>query len=253
MLVVNRALKSFAILAALSIVGLGASARAHDPNPYRARAADPPLVGSLFERTPEFDYEPPEPGTYELPALRQAGDGAVLDSTGARHRLGDVFKGKIVLLSLIYTLCSDSKGCPLATATLYDIFNASARDPELARNLRIVSLSFDPERDTPAAIAAYAAPIKAAPNAGRKSDWVFLTTESEKTLAPILDGYDQMVTRGVDPDRASASTLEHILHVYLIDRAGQVRNIYTLSFLDPRLIVADVKTLLLEGRRTAHQ
>lgn len=207
----------------------------------------------MFERTPEFDYDPPEPGTYELPALRLAGDGIVLDSTGARRRLGDVFKGKIVLLSLIYTLCSDAKGCPLATAALYDIFNASARDPELAHNLRIVSLSFDPERDTPAAIAEYAAPIKAAAGAVRKSDWLFLTTESERALAPILDGYDQVVSKGMGPDKTSSGALDHILHVYLIDRAGQVRNVYTLAFLDPRLIVADVKTLLLEERRSGRR
>ena len=241
MLAINRTLATFVILTALGSAGLGAPARAHDPSLH------------LFERTPEFDYEPPEPGTYELPALRPAGDGAVLDSTGARRRLGDVFKGKIVLLSLIYTLCSDSKGCPLATAVLYDIFDASARDPELARNLRIVSLSFDPARDTPAAIAEYAAPIKVSPNAGRKSDWVFLTTESERTLAPILDGYDQAVSKGMGPDKTSPGALDHILYVYLIDRAGQVRNVYTLAFLDLRLIVADVKTLLLESRRTAHQ
>ena len=72
-------------------------------------------------------------------------------------------------------------------------------------------------------------------------------------LAPILDGYDQTVTRGAGTNQASAGTLEHALYVYLIDRAGQVRNIYTLSFLDPRLIVADIKTLLMESRRTAHQ
>lgn len=252
MFAIDRTLTAFAIFAALGVAGLGMFARAHDPSPPKELPANPSPAAAVFERTSEFDYDSPEPGTYELPALRQAGDGAVLDSTGARLRLGDAFKGKIVLFSLIYTLCSDAKGCPLATATLYDIFNASGGDPELARNLRIVSLSFDPARDTPAAIAAYAAPIKAAPNAERKSDWVFLTTESESALAPILDGYDQVVSRGLGLESAPG-TLDHILYVYLIDRAGQVRNIYTLAFLDPRLILADVKTLLLESGRTAGQ
>ena len=252
MLAVNRALTAFAIVVVLGGAGLGTFARAHDSIPHKAPSADPSPAATLFERTPAFDYEPPEPGTYDLPALRQAGDGAVLDTAGARHRLGDVFKGHIVLFSLIYSLCSDANGCPLATATLYDIFNASGSDPDLARNLRIVSLSFDPARDTPAAIAAYAAPIKATSNAERRSEWVFLTTESESALAPILDGYDQVVTKGQGPDSAPGA-LDHILYVYLIDRAGQVRNIYTLAFLDPRLILADVKTLLLESGRTAGQ
>lgn len=248
-----RFLTAFAVSAALVGALPGAPARAHDPDPYRAPAGDPPPTGGLFERTPEFDYDPPEPGTYELPALRPAGDGAVLDSTGAPGRLRDVFGGKIVLLSLIYTLCGDAKGCPLATAVLHDIFNASGRDPELARNLRIVSLSFDPARDTPRAMADYAASFRAAPNLDRRADWVFLTTGSERELAPILDGYDQTVTRAAGPDGAPAGALDHVLYVHLIDRAGQVRNIYTLAFLDPRLIVADIKTLLLESRRTARR
>ena len=241
MLAINRTLKVFAILATLSIAGLGTSARAHDPSPH------------FFERTSEFDYEPPEPGTYELPVLKPAGDGAVLDTTGARHRLGDFFKGRIVLFSLIYSLCNDAKGCPLATATLYDIFNASAGDPDLARALRLVSLSFDPARDTPAAIAEYAAPLRAAGGGGDKSEWIFLTTESESALAPILDGYDQVVSKRASSEKTTLGVLDHILYVYLIDRAGQVRNVYTLAFLDPRLIVADIKTLLLEGQRTAGQ
>lgn len=251
MFAAHRTLTAFTIFAALGFIGPGMPVRAHEPKLHVAPPSEQSPAVAVFERTPRFDYEPPEPGTYELPALRQAGDGNVLDTDGARHRLGDVFKGRIVLFSLIYSLCSDVNGCPLATAVLYDIFNASAHDPNLSRNLRIVSLSFDPKRDTPAAIADYAAPIVAAgTSGGRKSDWVFLTTESEKAIAPILDSYDQVVSPGMGLDSAPGA-LDHILYVYLIDRVGQVRNIYTLSFLDPRLILADIKTLLLESGRTA--
>ena len=38
----------------------------------------------------------------------------------------------------------------------------------------------------------------------------------------------------------------HQLRVYLIDSARRIRNIYSLGFLDPRLVVGDVRTLLLE-------
>ena len=241
-----RVLAAVALGAGLAGAISGAALHAHDPG------ASGTAGEAQFARTPEFDYDPPEPGSYDLPALFPAADGVVLDSTSTRHQLGDVFKGKIVLLSLIYTLCSDTKGCPLATAALYDIYNASEGDSEIARNLRIVSLSFDPERDTPATITEYASSLKGAANAEHKSDWMFLTTESEHALAPILDGYDQVVNRNVISDGVSVSALEHNLQVYLIDRSGQVRNIYTLVFLDPRLIVADIKTLLLENRRAGH-
>jgi hypothetical protein len=38
--------------------------------------------------------------------------------------------------------------------------------------------------------------------------------------------------------------------VYLIDRQQRIRNIYGLDFLDPRLLLADVRTLLQEDRET---
>src|SRR3977135_4513089 len=40
--------------------------------------------------------------------------------------------------------------------------------------------------------------------------------------------------------------LYHTVRVFLIDRAGRIRNIYSSATLDPRLVLADVKTLLLE-------
>ena len=42
--------------------------------------------------------------------------------------------------------------------------------------------------------------------------------------------------------------LSHVLKVFLIDRAGYVREIYTSTFLYPESIMADIKTLLMEPR-----
>lgn len=240
-------------VAAVAALVAAAPAGAHDPSRHGPGAAAATASAALFERRPEFDYDPPAPGSYELPVLQPAADGAVLDAAGAPRRLSEVLEGRIAVVSFIYTLCGDAAGCPLATATLHDIFDASARDPELAGNLRLVSISFDPERDTPPALAAYAAPFAADPEAGRKSEWAFLTTASERALAPILAGYGQAVRKNRGTDGGFDGTFAHVLRVYLVDRRAQVRNIYDLSFLDPRLIVADVKTLLLEERGPAHR
>ena len=45
--------------------------------------------------------------------------------------------------------------------------------------------------------------------------------------------------------------LNHALRVFVIDRAGNIRNIYSSGTLDVRLVLADVKTLLLEPLSTA--
>jgi cytochrome oxidase Cu insertion factor (SCO1/SenC/PrrC family) len=79
------------------------------------------------------------------------------------------------------------------------------------------------------------------------SEWRFLTTRNVKDLAPILDAYGQRVDRRRDPDHP-LGPLSHLVRVYLIDREAMVRNIYSFDLLDPRLLLADVRTLLLEEK-----
>lgn len=212
---------------------LAAGAAAHDAPPRQAAPA-----ASDVER---FDFAPPEPGTYTLPPIMRAGDGAVLDSAGRARRLEAVMNGRITVLSFIYTNCADSGGCPLATAALFDILDSATGDATLAANVKLVSLSFDPARDTPAAMAQYGAAASLRPDP--KPSWDFLTCESDAALAPILAEYGQWIDkRGTNGDFA------HVLRVYLIDRQGWIRNVYGVSYLDPRLLLADIRTLLLEER-----
>jgi cytochrome oxidase Cu insertion factor (SCO1/SenC/PrrC family) len=208
-----------------------------------AAAHDAPLPGPApaASDAARFDFAPPESGTYALPPIKRAGDGAVLDSQGRARRLADVMDGRITVLSFVYTNCADPGGCPLATAALFDILDAATGDAMLAANVKLVSLSFDPARDSPAAMAQYGAAASMRPDP--KPSWDFLTCESDETLAPILAAYGQWVDKlGADGNFA------HVLRVYLIDRKGWIRNIYGVSYLDPRLLLADIRTLLLEER-----
>jgi len=202
--------------------------------------------GLDLARTKAFDFDPPAPGSYTLPVIRPAADGKVLDTAGEGRTLYDIYDGKVVLLSFIYTRCTDAQGCPLATAVLYKIFGASKADRQLAENLRMISLSFDPQHDTPEVMAAYR-------NGGSSdwqggAEWIDLTTGSEADLQPILDDYEQTIRRRVDDEGNPTDEFGHQLRAYLIDRDKRIRNIYGLGFLDPRLLVADVKTLLAEER-----
>lgn len=201
----------------------------------------------------ELGYETPAPGSYALPPLGAAAGGAVLDTEGHPRSLSEAIEGRIVILSFIYRSCDDVNGCPLATTVLHRIRQASAREPELARKLRLVSLSFDPERDTPEHMAHFAQSFRFTKGG---AEWVFLTTASQDELQPILDGYDQAVQPEPTAEGERSEGLAHILRVFLIDRDGRIRNIYTPSFLHPDLVLNDVRTLMLEEggepvRRTA--
>jgi cytochrome oxidase Cu insertion factor (SCO1/SenC/PrrC family) len=215
----------------------GHARRTADPG----RTVPPENRPLLDARTARFDFDVPRPGTYRLPVVKPAADGAVLDASGAPRRLRDVLAGRISVLSFIYTRCSDANGCPLATAVLHQLHAATAGDAELARHLALVTLSFDPRHDGPETMARYA---QVAATRQTRSPWEFLTTASERQLAPILAGYGQVVQRPA----GSPAPPTHLLRVYLIDRQQRIRNIYGLDFLDPRLLLADVRTLLQEDR-----
>jgi len=94
-------------------------------------------------------FEAPAPGTYDLPPLGEAADGQLLASDGSSTTLHEVLGGKVAILSLMYASCSDVNGCPLATAVLHQIASRMEEDAGLADGLRLLSLSFDPARDTP--------------------------------------------------------------------------------------------------------
>jgi cytochrome oxidase Cu insertion factor (SCO1/SenC/PrrC family) len=193
-------------------------------------------------RTSEHNYDAPTPGSYALPIIKPAADGELLDSRGKPVHLADLTRGRITVMSFIYTRCSDAKACPSATGVLLDLHEASAKDAALARALRLVSMSFDPENDTPQRMAVYSAIAASLPAA---APWHFVTARSQTELQPILTAYGQAVDRKHNPGDP-AGPLNHTLRVFLIDAAGNVRNIYSSGTLDPRLVLADVRTLKME-------
>ncbi len=186
-----------------------------------------------------LEFAAPEPGSYTLPALGSAADGKVLDTQGNALTLHSLMGDKVVLLSFIYSTCSDINGCPLATAVLHKIKNRLKKEPELAEKLRLVTLSFNPEHDTPEMMQHYAQELQ-----GNGVEWRFLTTQSEQDLQPILEHYKQNIQKVYDAKGQFTGTFSHILRVYLIDKNKQLRNIYSVAFLHPDTLINDIKTLL---------
>jgi cytochrome oxidase Cu insertion factor (SCO1/SenC/PrrC family) len=212
-------------------------------------AASVAAAGADTSRNADYDYDAPEPGTYTLPIIKPAADGALLDSAGNPVRLAQLTRGRITVMSFIYTRCAAARACPYATGVLMQLHRESAEDPALAMQLRLVSMSFDPDHDTPERMAAYSGLAAQRPTA---APWHFVTTRSQTQLKPILEAYGQAVNKKENPADPTGP-LNHTLRVLLVDSAGNIRNIYSSSTLDPRLVLADVKTLMLEsaGKRSA--
>ena len=229
----GRAARARRVLAAVLAGALIASAA---PG---AAAAEP-----LAQGWAELRYTAPEPGTYELPALGDAGDGSVLDDDGRAWRLHELLDGRIVVLSFVYTSCADMNGCPLAMHVLAGLQRRLAEDPALRDRVRLLTLSFDPAHDRPDVMRRHRERL-AKPGV----DWRFLTTSGGDALTPILDAYGQSVRREHDESGRPLGTISHVLRMFLIDGTRRIRNVYSASLLHTDLVLGDIRTLALESAR----
>lgn len=80
----------------------------------------------------------------------------------------DVLKNRTVLINVVFTRCQDA--CPMITRTLVDVRRALGESSEV----RFVSISVDPSRDTPAALREFARKHQA-----QHPEWLFLTGRRE--------------------------------------------------------------------------
>jgi len=199
-----------------------------------------PALAHHVELLPPLQFVPPPPGSYRLHRIMPAPEGRVLDVHGRAARLSQYLHDRITLLGFIYTTCADPDGCPLAYRVFDALKEAIAATPRLRGQVRFVTLSFDPARDTPEAMRRYAGSRVVESDAGLR--WYFLTTRSAKELHPLVEGFGQEVTR-------SGRELSHVLKVFLIDRRGDIREIYSSNFLHPQSVLNDIETLLLEEGR----
>ncbi|HFD13070.1 MAG TPA: photosynthetic protein synthase I [Crenotrichaceae bacterium] len=217
------------------------------------------VLASLADQTPsstqiqapgygQLAFEAPTPGSYQLPDLGLAANGLVLNVDGQELNLDDLMGDKLVLLSFIYSTCNDSNGCPLATAVFYRIKQRLESHSVLARQLRLLTLSFNPLNDTPEVMREYGQGLS---DSGL--DWRFLTTASEQQLNPILEQYRQTVNKIVNEQGEFTGAFSHTLRVYLIDKNKHIRNIYSVSFLHPDTLINDLETLLAEAADSAQR
>jgi protein SCO1/2 len=205
----------------------------------------PFAFGHEAEPLPALDFEPPPPGSYKLHRIMAAPDGEVLGTDDRAQRLSQFTHDRITLLGFIYTTCIDPEGCPLAYRVFDALKQAIVATPALRGSVRFVTLSFDPARDSPAVMRQYAG--SRVSDEGAALRWYFLTTRSARELMPLVEGFGQDIRYTMDRSTGKPRReLSHVLKVFLIDRAGFIREIYTSTFLHPQTVLNDIETLLIE-------
>jgi protein SCO1 len=153
-----------------------------------------------------------------------AQDGKGVSLTGLR--------GKVVVVAFIYTNCPDA--CPLLTAKMATLETSLGAD--FGRNVAFVSITVDPERDTPEVLARYARTHSA-----NVAGWDFLTG-SPGEIANVALGY------GVVARKIERGTVDHALVTTIVDQRGIMRVQYLGTRFDPEEFLRDIRGLLDEAR-----
>ena len=196
---------------------------------------------------PHMDFVPNAAGTYQLQRIQQCPDAVLLNAAAGARRLSAYTRGKVTLLTFFYTYCTDPWGCPFAYQTMKTLRDRIAADASARSRVRFVSISFDPSNDTPDALRSYAQSVGAAPG----FEWQFFTARTMGELSPLLDGFGQDVRVETDAAGRPTRAINHMLKLFLIDNVGIVREIYSLAFVHPEVMLNDIQTLLMESDRTA--
>jgi protein SCO1 len=178
------------------------------------------------------DAWPASGGTPEaLPRIGIAPAFTLTTHEGRRLALREL-RGKVVAITFIYTSCADT--CPLLTAKLAGLQSRLGAD--FGSQVAFVSITVDPERDTPAVLKRYAG------EHGAKTDgWMFLTG----TPAEI-----QQVARryGIYYRKTPRGDVDHTFLTSLVDQTGVLRVQYLGVRFAADEMLGDLRSLLREGR-----
>ena len=139
-------------------------------------------------------------------------------------------KGKVVLVSFVYTTCTGV--CPATTQSIVRIQNLLKEANLWGTSVAFVSITLDPQRDTPEVLREYARLFHADLDA-----WHFLTGPPNQVRS-IITAWGMWAKPG------SSGSLDHPSRVFLLDRDGHQREIYSLEFLKPETVLDDVRGLL---------
>ena len=139
---------------------------------------------------------------------------ALTERSGKPIQLADLL-GKVWIADFIYTHCTDT--CPIQSAEMKRL-----QDKFTDEDLRLVSITVDPVRDTPAALAQYASRFGADP-----ARWLFLTGEKEAIFRLAEQGFHLAAAEIPAPERdPSGATHRHSPRFVVVDRGGEIRGYY---------------------------
>ena len=182
------------------------------------------------DHLPKVQYNVPQPG-------EAVPDFHFLNQSGKTIDLAQ-FKGRVLLLTFIYTRCPVADFCPRMSANFAQIDKALALDPNVYLHTHLLSLSFDPAYDTPAVLRSYGGA-----HTGRFTHEDFIHWEFAAPSAQELPEVEKFFNVGVTPgaDLSAGTQLTHSLSTVVIGKDGKIVAWHPSNDWSPDQVLAEIK------------
>jgi protein SCO1/2 len=163
----------------------------------------------------------------------------LINQDGKAIRIHD-YKGKALLLTFIYTRCQDPGQCTLMSSNFATIDQELQKQPDVYQKTHLLSISFDPEYDTPKVLRSYGAAYT-----GKYTDENFAHWEFASGSADEVKGIAQFFGLRYYLDSSSGKEqVIHSLRTAVIDPDGKVVKVYRENEWKPEEILKDFQSVL---------
>jgi protein SCO1/2 len=178
----------------------------------------------------------------ELPLLAELPAFSLVDEQGQPFGREEML-GRVWIADFVFTSCADA--CPKLQAKMRRLQDRLL-PPEQGGNLGLLSISVDPERDTPAKLRQYAEIFGARP-----ALWKHLTGPEREVERTVVKGFRIAMAKMPAPlkegeVRAEAFEIMHGERLVLVDRLGRIRGYYEAD--DQDRLLHDARSLTVGGR-----
>lgn len=187
---------------------------------------------SSLTRTGHAKLEAP-PVVSDSPRILMPGEqvaDALLVDQQEKARPFSSFKGHRVAITFMFTRCPFPDFCPLMDSHFAAVQKSVRSAPDM-RDVRLISMTLDPEFDTPAVLSRHAARLGADP-----AIWSFVTAEPE-----AAGRFARQFGIFTERDLGSGANLTHNLRTAIVDADGRIVRVHSGNDWTPADLVADLK------------
>lgn len=145
----------------------------------------------------------------------------------------DAWRGDAVVVTFIYTSCPLPEFCPLMDKNFAKI-QQKLKDQNNLLKAHLVSVSFDPQIDTPAVLKKHATELGADPRL-----WTFVTGDRDE-IDKWASGFGVSISRAMNDPR----DITHNLRTAILDRQGNLVQVYNGNEWTPEQVLADLRVMV---------